>query len=90
MDDSDTWTLDPQSQARLEKLKTLIIAEDRQNMARHLELLASVHFLIVQKQVPGRDVTAITETLKRYEKHFSNQEVRQAINELDEYGLFQN
>jgi len=86
MDDSESWKLDAPSQKRLQELRSLI-PEDRSQRARKLELLASVHFLIDRNQVQGRNVDQITDTLKRYNKNFSRDEVRKSLEELVRYGL---
>lgn len=86
MDDSKSWKLDEQSQERLKKLRDLIPKNGRQRV-RRLELLASVHFLVDRKQVHGRDIDQITDTLKRYNKDFSRDEVQNALEELIGYGL---
>lgn len=87
MDESKGWKLDDKSSKRLEELRSIFAEPDREKLAWKLELLASVHFLIERKQVSGIDPSRITETLKRFEKPFSEQEVEAAIEELKSNGL---
>ena len=85
MDDSKSWKLDADSLSTLKRLQGLV--PERQKRRRKLELLASVHFLIERKQVQGRDVGQLSDILRRYNKDFSQDEIQQAMEELDEYGL---
>ena len=85
MDDSKSWNLDADSLSTLKRLQSLV--PERQKRRRKLELLASVHFLIERKQVQGRDVGQLSDILRRYNKDFSQDEIQQAMEELDEYGL---
>jgi len=87
LDDSEGWKLDDESTGRLEKLKNLIPKSNRPELRRKLELLASVHFLINRRQVRQNDAREITETLKRFNKDFSEEEVQNALRELIDYGL---
>ena len=87
MDESKGWKLDNVSLQKLEKIRTLFSESERDKLARKLELLASVHFLIDQKKVSKIDSDKITETLKRFNKPFNKQEVVEAIEELKEYDL---
>ena len=88
LDDSDEWQLDDKSKVRLQKLKGIIpeVSSDKQRR-RQLELLASVHFLIEQKQIPRKDADLIMEILKRYNKDFSRDEIQTALKELIHYEL---
>lgn len=81
-DESKGWRLDETSVERLEGVKPLFCEEDRGELPRWLELLASVHFLLVQEQVPEGSVSALRERLLAYEKDFSDEEVGQALGEL--------
>lgn len=87
MDESKGWTLDEVSLQRLKAIKPLFEEKDRDKLAKKLELLASVHFLIYRKQVSKVDAEKITETLIRYNKPFNKRDVVEAIEELKEYGL---
>lgn len=87
MDESKGWKLDDKSSERLEKLGSIFAEPEREKLARKLELLASVHFLIDREQVCGVDVGQITETLKRFNKDFSEDEVKAAIEELKAHDL---
>ncbi len=81
-DESAEWVLPQDVVGRLGKLKQLIPASDRAARAQKLELLASVHFLVDQRQVPVGDAKAITELLHRYDKDFSESQVVKALDEL--------
>jgi len=59
----------------------------RGELARKLELLASVHFLIDRRQISRVDTRRITATLERFNKDFSEQDVKRAMEELKAYGL---
>jgi len=87
IDDSEGWKLDDESSERLKKLQNLIPKSDRPELRRKLELLASVHFLINRRQVRQNDAREIAETLKRFNKDFSEEEVQKALRELINYGL---
>jgi uncharacterized protein YwgA len=87
IDDSKSWSLDKDSLADLEDLKSLI-PEDDNERKKALELLASVHFLVDRKQVSGKDENEITETLRRFKKDFTKKEVKKAIGDLSEHALF--
>jgi len=89
MDESKEWKLDDKSLQRLQKMRGLFAeAEaDRDKLAKKLELLASVHFLVDRKQVSKVDTSRITATLKRFNKDFSKQNVKEALEELQHYGL---
>lgn len=89
MDESKGWKLDDKSLQRLQKMRGLFAeAEaDRDKLAKKLELLASVHFLIDRKQVPKFDTSRITATLKLFNKPFSKEDVTNALGELTRYDL---
>ncbi len=88
MDDSEGWKLDESSSQRLERIRAIFSEPDRDKLARKLELLASVHFLIDRKQVSKVDTSQITTTLIRFNKDFSEKDVKRALEELKVYGLF--
>lgn len=87
LDDSKGWTLDEASCERLGKLRPLLAGEDRAGLARKLELLASVHYLIDRKQVPDKSPQTITRKLRACDKLFSEQEVGEALQELAAHGI---
>ena len=86
MDDSQSWELDAPSSERLQKLCELF-PPDRSQMARELELLASVHFLIDRQQVLSREPAALVDTLRRYGKDFTQDEVAAALRGLIQHGM---
>lgn len=87
LDDSERWKLDESSLQRLQGIKSIFSEPDRDKLARNLELLASVHFLIDRKQASKADTGRITATLKQYNKPFSEEEIKGALEELQNYGL---
>lgn len=87
MDESEGWKLDDASSQRLENLRCIFAEPEREKLARKLELLASVHFLIDRKQVAKIDTRRISATLELYKKDFSEHDVRKALEELKAYGL---
>jgi len=87
MDESKGWKLDNRSSQRLERIRGIFAGLKGDKLAKKLELLASVHFLIDRKQVSGVDTSRITATLERFNKDFSEDEVKKALRELIRYGL---
>jgi len=87
MDESKEWKLDDKSSQRLEKIQGIFAEPDRDKLAKKLELLASVHFLIDRKQVSKVDTSRITATLARFNKDFSEDDIKEALEELRTYGL---
>ncbi|MHC4508531.1 MAG: hypothetical protein ACYTAO_06160, partial [Planctomycetota bacterium] len=87
LDESEGWKLDDRSSQRLEEIRSIFAEPERERLARKLELLASVHFLIDRKQVSKVDTKRITATLGRFNKNFSEEEVKEALMELKRYGL---
>jgi len=87
LDDSKGWKLDESSSRRLDGIRTIFSEADRDKLARKLELLASVHFLIDSKQASKADPSRITATLRQFNKPFSEEDVKNAIGELARYGL---
>jgi uncharacterized protein YwgA len=87
MDESEGWKLDDSSSQRLEEIRGIFVKPERDKLAKKLELLASVHFLITRKQVSQRITEEITSILRRFNKDFSEEEVQNALRELKDYGL---
>ena len=88
LDESKGWKLDDISSQRLERIRSILTTEpERDKLAKKLELLASVHFLINRRQVRQNDAREITATLERFNKNFSEEEVQNALRELIDYGL---
>jgi uncharacterized protein YwgA len=87
LDESKGWKLDDSSSQRLKEIGGLFTEPQRGKLATNLELLASVHFLIGRRQVSGANTKQITETLKRFNKDFSEEDVEGALEELKTYGL---
>ena len=89
LDESEGWKLDDRSSQRLERIRGIFTEPERDKLAKKLELLASVHFLIERKQVSKVDTNRITTTLKLFKKDFSEEDVKRALGELKTYGLLQ-
>ena len=87
MDESKGWKLDDKSSQRLKRIRGIFAGLKGDKLAKKLELLASVHFLIERKQVSKVDTSRITATLKRFNKDFSEEDVQKALGELMTYGL---
>jgi len=87
MDEAERWKLDDQSSKRLEEIRDIFAETDRSRLAKKLELLASVHFLVDRKQVSKVDTSRITATLERFNKDFSEEDVKGALGKLKNYGL---
>lgn len=85
-DESSNWTLDAKSRTNLDQVSSLLQAEDPR--APWLELLASVHFLVDRDQVSAESADEISETLQRFGKDFTLDQVRKALRELRKHGLF--
>ena len=56
-------------------------------LARKLELLASVHYLVDRNQVPDRSARTITKKLRACNKLFREDEVDKALRELRDHGI---
>jgi uncharacterized protein YwgA len=90
LDESEGWNLDDKSSQRLERIRDIFAEPDRNKLAKKLELLASVHFLIDRRQVSKVDTSRIIATLKQFNKdYFSEEDVQKALVELKTYGLLQ-
>jgi len=87
LDESEGWKLDDSSSQRLEQIQDIFSETKRDKLAKKLELLASVHFLIDRRQVSGVNTKQITETLERFNKDFREEDVKNALRELINYGL---
>lgn len=87
LDESEGWKLDEKSSQRLEEIKGIFSEPEREKLARKLELLASVHFLIDRKQASKADPSRITATLRQFNKPFNEEDAKNALGELTRYGL---
>lgn len=86
-DESEAYELAARPLKDLERIKNFAKEQTRASLARRLELLASVHFLIDRKQISGRDPETIVKKLKRFGKDFDVDAVTSALTELDNCGL---
>lgn len=88
VDDSHGCNLDPVSTGRLGQLRELIERIPQQDLPAKLELLASVRFLLRDPTTTDRVGVADLQTiLQRYGKQFSDDEIRDGIEELERHGL---
>lgn len=82
------WQLDGASLNNLRRVSAVLpTTSDRLQLAKKLELLASVHFLIDRGQVAKRDAKEIGKTLRQFDKQFTDQEVGEALKELSTNGF---
>ena len=81
------WNLDKESSTRLKELAGLFSESDTKTLARNLELLASIHFLVDREQVSNKNPDEIKEVLDLYDKGFSEEEVVHALGVLEEHDL---
>jgi uncharacterized protein YwgA len=86
-DETAGWNLDEASIETLKKISPLWHDKPESDRPRWLELLASVLFLQRSYDGRGKDAAGLREILKRNDKHFTEDEVRQALEELARYGL---
>lgn len=87
LDESEGWKLDDISSQRLERIRGIFAGLKGDKLAKKLELLASVHFLIDRRQVSKVNTKRITSTLEKFKKDFREEEVKKALGELISYGL---
>lgn len=81
------WQLDEESKQRIARLKALFFGKSLPALAKHLELLASVMFLIRTRQATATDATRIAQILKINGKPFIAEDVHKALKELGDYGF---
>jgi uncharacterized protein YwgA len=87
-EDLQGWSLDAPSLERLGQLRKMIESIPSEKQSSRLELLASVHFLIQTRQANDSNVAHLREVLHKNDKPFSEDEIRQAIEELKKHELF--
>lgn len=82
------WKLDPQSLTRLASLREAFASWSVGRCERHLELLASVHFILETRQGRADDLAGLRQTLSKSNKDFSEADIGQAIEDLKRHDLF--
>lgn len=87
LDECKGWTLDAISLDKLGRLSSMFNESHRGKLATKLELFASVHFLLRRQQIPDNSAAEITAVLKKFGKDFIEQEIQNAMGELENYGL---
>jgi len=83
-----SWKLDPDSINRLVVLRALFTGTPAKKLTRHLELLASVLFLLKSNQGQPHNPSKLREVLLQNKKDFSEAEIKDAIQELGRHGLW--
>jgi hypothetical protein len=86
-DELKDWKLEPVFLDRLARLREVLRVIPVETRARHLELFASVHFLLRTRQAKSSDVAGLRTVLLRNEKDFSEPDIRQAIEDLKQHDL---
>jgi uncharacterized protein YwgA len=81
------WRLDDVSQQRIPELRQHFAGITAAHLPRKLELLASVHFLRKTSTGWGKSSVELAGVLKGFGKHYTSEQVQQAIEELAHYGL---
>ncbi len=80
------WEMDMDSRKRIEKIRGWFSPLKGNALAKKLELLASVLFLIVTQQVSALDSARISVVLKENGKTFEPNEVADAVSDLRAHG----
>ncbi|MCD4831633.1 MAG: hypothetical protein K8R02_07505 [Anaerohalosphaeraceae bacterium] len=88
-DELENWSLDGVTISKLSKIRPMFAEENKETLAKKIELLASLHFLISRGQVSNSSIPEMVNVLEKSNKVFSNEEVHSALGELKEYGLIQ-
>ena len=80
------WKLDDDSKVRIARLRDWFSSKKGPALAKHLELLASVLFLIATQQASAADCPGISTILKANDKPFETSDVVSAVAELKSHG----
>lgn len=86
-DESEEWILDEQTLSKLAKVRALVAECAVTDDARKLELLASIHFLVTRKGFSPKNTSALTVTLEKFGKEFTESEVVSATEGLAKHGF---
>jgi len=82
------WILDSDSKSILTSIKNLFNNNNPiKEHSRHLELVASILFLLDTGQAKKTDQKGIVDILKKNRKYFSLEDVKSAFEELTNYGF---
>lgn len=84
------WVLDDHSRTVASRMRPLLVGEAGEDIApkaKRLELLASLHYLARRRQLNVDEVERATAQLAQNGKHFSRDEVADAMQELRQSGL---
>ena len=87
-DETEQWQFDSGSRELLGNIRSLIPASgSRDQILEELELFASIHFLVSREQASADDPEQVIETLRRFQKNYTEEQVRQTIATLKRNGL---
>ena len=86
MDESKKWKLDTSISDKLQPVLNWFSVGSKEELAKQLELFASVHFLVEKKQMNKTNTKELVATLEKYGKVFSESEVERAVKELLQHG----
>ena len=87
LDEFSRWELDGASLPKLTRICTALEDDDRSRLARNLELLASVHFLVKQEPTLEQNPAEIVCRLQKFHKDFTQEEVEHALGEMKDNGI---
>ena len=82
-----SWQLDSESSGRIGRVKELFCGKELGKVAKRLEMLASVLYLIRTRQASADVPAVISEMLKANNKPFEEAEVVEALGQLGQYGF---
>jgi len=85
--ETQNWHLGDSAKANLRRIQPVFDEKDEGKLARKLELLASIHFLMSRKNLT--ELSDIHHVCEEYQKGFSLNEIREGMKELKRYGLVQ-
>ena len=86
-DELKGWRLDDESRKRIAALKDLFTGGSLTKLAKRLELLASVLFIVRTGQAKANDCARIAHLLKINDKPFTKADVSGAMDTLRRYGI---
>ncbi len=87
LDETAGWNLDRESIRNLDRIKPIWQTKPETERPRWLELLASLVFLKRSYDGRDKDVAGLREILQRNQKFFSEDEIREALEELQRHGI---
>jgi hypothetical protein len=85
--DAATWHLSDSIKTILGRIQEWFRESDKEQLAKKVELLASVHFLLIRKNLATP--SDIHHVCEEYKKGFSLEDIDRGMRELRRYGLIQ-